>query len=212
MYLEKCGILFFSKIRPIFFFALVLSPLLVTTFFLYQEALQLQDLQERFRKAYRKESLAMDRKGRKERFIERYSHANPYFLDQTIESYLLLQKEKRQLESLINHPAFPDSPEIQERLKFIDQNRLAFSEEKIENSSILKEVYEKQRHPVQMDESDLKQILALLEDVPIAGTKSKIDAPQILIKDFRLKKVETPIQTQAFEVEMELIKQEFTKP
>ena len=211
MFFEKCGILFFSKMRPVFFFALVAAPLLIASFFLYQEVLQYQELQERFLKASRKEQLAMERMGRKERFLHRYSQATPYFLDQTIESLPLLQKEKEQLKSLLNHPAFPESVAIKERLSFIEENRLAFKEEKIETSKQMKEVQEKQRHPVQMDENDLKQILALLEDVQIDECLPKIHSPQILIKEFHLKKIETPLQQEVFEVEMDLIKREFSK-
>lgn len=212
MFLKKCGQLFFLQMRPLFFFVVIALPLIAAGFFLSQQAASIQDLEGRFSQAAKKERQAMDRKGRKERFIERYSQSNPYFLDQTIESYPLLRAEKQRLEALVMHPAFPDSSAIQERLQFINENRLAFQEEKIETSKEMKEVHERIRHPVQMDEADLKQILSFLEDVPIETALPKERAPQILIKDFRLKKLETPLHTEVFEVEMDLIKREFTKP
>ena len=72
----------------------------------------------------------------------------------------------------------------------------------------MKEVDEKQRYPVQMDESDLKQILSLIEERQTSGRYKR---PQILIKTFTLKKCETPLQTEVFEVEMALLKREFVK-
>lgn len=209
MFLEKCGQLFFLKMRPLFFFALALFPLLGAAFYLSQQSLKLQDLEERFAAAARKESLALQRKEKKERFLQRYSHANPYFLDQKIESFPLLEKERRKLESLLNHPAFPESEAIQERLAFLKENQLAFREEKMASSSQMKEVEEKQRSSVQMDESDLKKILSLIEDVPIENHLPEANAPQILIKEFRLKKHETSLHTEVFDVEMDLLKREF---
>ncbi len=212
MLLEECGKLLFFKIRPVFFFAMIAMPFILAGFFLSREASRLQTLKERFAAAARKEQLAMERKHRKERFIHRYSHTNPYFLDQVIESLPLLQAEREKIDSLLNHPAFPESTPLKERLSFIRENRLAFREEKIETSKEMKEIQEVQQHPVQMDETDLKQILALVEDIPIEGNFPKTNAPQLLIKDFRLKKLETPLYTEVFEVEMDLIKREFFEP
>ena len=76
----------------------------------------------------------------------------------------------------------------------------------------MKEVEEKQRHPVQMDESDLKQILSLIEDLPVDSFLPSAGSPQLLIKEFRLKKQETPLHTEVFEVEMDLLKREFSEP
>ncbi len=211
MFLENCGKLFFLKMRPLFFFMLLIAPLSLALFILSQEARLIQGMQERFLAAKKKERLAMERKEEKKRFLERYSHADPYFLDQVIESFPLLAAEKKELEFIANHPAFPESIVIQERLAFLKENKLAFREEKIETSQEKKEVEEVQRYPVQMDENDLKAILSLLEDVPIDANVPKSHAPQILIKNFRLKKQETPLHTNVFEVEMTLIKREFTK-
>jgi hypothetical protein len=221
MFLEKLGKFFFFQMRPAFFFVLIILPLFSSTFFLLQKNTQLQNLESRFASAARKEKLAMARKERKERFLERYSHPDPYYLDQKIESYPLLQQERKNLECLLNHPAFPDSQKIQERLSFLNENRLEFTEEKIEISSEIKDVQEKQRRPVQMDENDLRQILSLIEDLPVESiplsSSSKEDSyenpsakrPQILIKEFNLKKQETALQTEVFEVEMDLLKREY---
>lgn len=211
MFLERLGKFFFSQMRPVFFFILTAFPILAAVLFLYFEYSKLQALQERFSKAARKEKLSFERKVRKERFLQRYSHADPYFLDQQIESFALLQKEKQHLGALLYHPAFPNHQAFKDRLAFIEENRLAFIEENIRNSSQIKEVDEKQRSSVQMDENDLQKIISLLEDIPVGPYVPPLNSPQILIKDFRLKKQETSLQTEVFEVEMELLKREFSK-
>lgn len=211
MFLEKCGKFFFSKMRPFFFFAWIALPPFLAIVVLSQELFKLQDLQERFAIAAKKEHLAKERQLRKMRCIERYSKkVNPYFLDQFIESFPLLQQEQKALEALAKHPAFPPSPDVAARLSFLQKNRLTFREEAIEMNSEMKEVSESQQQPVQMDEADLKQILSFIEDVPIDGLLPHQESPQMLIKQFRLKKLETPLHTEVFEVEMDLLKREFT--
>ncbi len=209
MFLEACGKFFFSKMRPLFFFILSTLPVLIAVFFLFLKLNQLQDLEERFAAAVRKEKTASERKMRKEKFLQRYSQADPYFLDREIESFPLLQKEKEKLESLLHHPAFPESQSIKNRLAFLYENRLTFMEENIQSSSQIKEVEEKQRRPVQMDEQDLKKILSLIEDIPVDSYTPPVQSPQILIKNFWLKKQETSLQTEVFEVEMNLLKREW---
>jgi hypothetical protein len=95
---------------------------------------------------------------------------------------MLLQNERQKLQSLLYHPAFPESQAIKNRLALLNENKLAFTEEKIEVSSQMKEVEEKQRYPVQMDENDLKQILSLIEDVPIENYLPVEKSPQLMIK------------------------------
>jgi hypothetical protein len=210
-FFETCGQWLFSRIRPAFFFALTAFPLLAATLFIFFEKGNLQELEERFAAAARKEKIALERKFRKERFLERYSHVDPYFLDQQIESFPLLQAERERLDSLLHHPAFPESEALKERLRSLSNNHLAFTEGNIRTSAQMKEVDERQRHPVQMDETDLQKILSLLEDVPIESHLPSNNSPQILIKELRLKKQETSLHMQVVEVDMDLLKREFIK-
>jgi hypothetical protein len=84
MFLEKCGQFFFLKMRPAFFYALVIFPLLAAALLLSQQSEEIQDLETRFASSARKERLALDRKSRKEKFLKRYSNSNTYFLDKQI--------------------------------------------------------------------------------------------------------------------------------
>jgi hypothetical protein len=211
MFFEKCGKLFFSQIRPLFFFVLLCLPLACAALFLFFQYTEIQNLESRFANSARKAKIALQRKDRRERFLIRYSQVNPYFLDEEIESFSLLQNEKQRLELLLNHPAFPNHQLLKERLSFLAENRLAFAETNIRTSAQVKEVEEKQRHPVQMDEEDLKQILLLIEDLPSESSLASEKRPQIVIKDFRLRKQQTHLQTGIFEVDMELLKREFMK-
>lgn len=211
MFFEQCGRLFFGKIRPFFFFFALSLPFVFTSWFLFLEYTQLQSLQERGINASKKQKIAFERKGRKETFLKRYTHTDPYFLNQSIEALPLLQSEKQKIESLLHHPAFPESQLLQERLSFLDRNRLSFAEDNIRVSSRIKETDEKQRYPVQLDENDLHLLLALIEHIPLKHFEPSLKSPQLLIKNFQLQKHKTPLQTDVFELEMDLLKREFSQ-
>ncbi|MES2274350.1 MAG: hypothetical protein V4487_09195 [Chlamydiota bacterium] len=208
-----CGKLFFLRMTPLFFFFLSALPLIVAMIFLLLQNSRLEELEARFRETTLKGKIALEKKGRKEQFLKRFSHPDPYFIDQQLESLAFLEKEKEQLISLIQHPGWIHNESIQERLNFLNrgENRLQFAEENIRTSSQLKETDEKQTAPVQMDEEDLQKILALLDDIPIGSFLPLQESPQLLIREFRLKIQKTPLQTEVFEVEMDLLKREFAK-
>ncbi len=214
MFLEQCGKIFFSKMRPIFFFSLLISPLLFSLSYLFIQNNRFHELKDSFEMAIQKGKVAMDRKAKKERFLKNYSYSDPYFLDQQIESLHFLQLERANLEALLSHPALSKKGFLQDRLSFLDgaENRLSFIEENIQASSQIKETEEKQRHPVQMDEQDLQKLLSLIEAIPIGNYLPANRSPQLLIRDFKIKKQETPLKTSVFEVEMELFKREFNLP
>ncbi len=197
--------------RPSFFFALLALPVVAATIYLSAELTFLHDLEERFVKAARKEKGATERRGKKERFLARHTDPDPYFIDRRIESFPLLEKELIKLNTLLNHPAFPECRSIKDRFEFLKENRLSFTEENIQSSGKIKEVEEKLRRPVQMDETDLQKILTLIEDLPSEPSDRETPVPQLVIKEFRLKKIETQLETELFEVQMDLIKREFTK-
>lgn len=212
MFLEKFGQFCFSRIRTSFFYTILIVPFFLAGGYLMIQYSTLQELEHRFLDTSQKEKFAMMRKTRKERFIERYRNSDPFFLDKQIESLSFLQKERLKIESLIHHPALVNKPGWQERLGWISgpNNRLAFIEENIRISSKIKETDEKQRYPVQLDESDLEKLFASVEDIPIGAHQSVDKSPQLIIRNCTIKKIPN-LFSEVFEVDMELLKREWTE-
>jgi hypothetical protein len=212
MFLEFCGKLCFSQIRPTVFYFFLLIPFFFSGTYLLNRYGSEQELEHRFIHATKKGKVAMERKMRKDRFIKRYSKADPFFLDKYIESLSFLQKERSIIQSMVDHPAVPTKEPFQERLEFLEgkKNRLAFTEENIRSSPRVKEMDEKQRHPIQINESDLQQLLTWIEDVPV-GTCLPVapHRPQLLIQDMKLRKIKNQINSELYEVDMKLLKREW---
>lgn len=213
MFFENIGRLIFSRIRTQFIYFLILCPVFFSGVYIFQKMNQLSDLEFRYKNAIRKGKKALDQKEKKIQFLQRYSNSAPYFLDQNIESLRFLQNEASEIAEILQHPALSDKGSLQKRFAFIqgNENRLTFSEEAIRNSPTMKETEEKQRHPVQMDESDFKTILSIIEDVPIDSHLPAPNSPQMIITDLSFKKIAKILDRETLEVEMKILKREFNK-
>lgn len=207
MFLEKCGKIFFTQMRPFVFFSLLILPLAIGSIYLCFQEVRLQQLENSFSSTAPKGKNTIEKKLRKEKFLQRYAGFTPYFINEKIESLEFLSKEKTELKKLIEHPAISNKKIFKDRLTWIsgEENRLTFSEENIRSSKKMKETDEKQRHPIQIDENDLQNLLCLVEDL----SNNNFSTPQLIIRNFHLKRRETPLLGQVFELEMELLKREW---
>src|SRR3990167_4039805 len=100
MFLESIGRFCFSHLRPSFFATLLALPLLGCVGYLILENASLNDWEYDLANTYKKGKLAFERKYNQQRFLSRYTQANPYFLTKHIESLCFLQKEQQELKAL----------------------------------------------------------------------------------------------------------------
>ncbi len=212
MFLEFCGKTAYSRISPLFFYAFLLLPILGTGAYLFLQYSDLQELEEQCAITMQKEEGAFQKKNRAERFANRYANADPYFLNRHIESLSFLEKEQEDLLLRLNHPAMTKKQTLQERLHFLqNSNHLLFTESCVRSSSKIKETEEKQRKSVQMNETDIARLCAIVEDIPIKSFVPIPNMPQLLFLDFRMKKIKTPLYSNVYEVETELLKREWVR-
>lgn len=209
--MEKFGKAIFTRMGiPYFLIFIALLPFL-SFLLLSQNQFAFNELENRFFKAIIKAKSAMEKKARKERFLERHTKPDPYFLDTQIESIHFLNAEIDRLKTWSSHPAIPNKDLIHDRINYLqcDENRLSFLEEGIQTSDLFKETVEKQRHPIQADTRDLIQLLSIIEDFPNESIKPIFSRPQLLITDFILKKTKTALNDELFELNIDLLKREF---
>jgi len=213
MILEKIGKYCFSQISPLLFYGLLFSPIALSTGYFFLKMIHIEDIEAQFYTTCAKGKAALKKKEKRDAFIQRYSLPNPYFLDEQIESLSFLQNEQNELSMLIQHPAVADKQPLENRLAFLTKgsNRFAFTEEAIRSSSRIKETEEKQKHPVEMNEEDLKKVLSLVEDVAIDPYPQREHRPQLIITQFHLSRKETPVKTDVLEIDMRFTKREFTQ-
>jgi len=198
MFFERIG-----RIFPLWSALLSICFPLLATFILYSQHTSLQELEEQTLLSLSRSRTASLQKHLSDAFFSRHQHSDPYFLDHHIEALSFLQQEQKLLQPWASHPATNNRLELEHRLSFLrsEENRLLFHETKTQTSPQCKETHETQRHPIELDETDLKRLLSLIEEIPPDSTTSR---PQLIIRDFHLTR-----KNQTFVLEMNLLKREF---
>lgn len=209
LFFETIGKYFWKQLSLFSYVLLLLIAPICASLFLYFQSESIENLRFSVNQSLRKGKNALYQKEKKEKFLLRYGHSDPYFLDKEIESLKFLENEKIKLQQWISHAAVSEKETLLERLAYIEgnENRLSFVEDEIFISKFCKETLEKQRHPIQIDLADLKNLLKQIEDIPFQ--KNALNRPQLMISEFNLSKKIAPLKNEVLEVEMNLLKREF---
>jgi len=193
-------------------FYLLLAIGLVPSFFIFfrysVKNTQLESYSQKLQLLQKRSRLFIHKKQKEDLLLSQMNGADPYYLDKYVESLSFLDSEIKKWQRLS-----ADKPieAIEKRLNFLcsDKNRLFFAEGEIIQEGSFKEVEEIQKHPVEVNEDDLKRILCAIEGVKIAPYTSPDKHPQILIKQFDLtKKTHPEIKEKVFVLSMHLLKRE----
>ena len=123
-----------------------------------------------------------------------------------LEELTFLKKEKEALEALFASRCFTGNESAEKRHAFItgDQNVLLFAEQDVQSNETICETLETVIHPVEIDHTDLRKILDLIEE------KQQLQ-PQLLITDLKLSKQAKADGNEIFELNCSFIKREFEK-
>jgi hypothetical protein len=207
MFFEQIGRFFFEKNRVWLLFSLLIAPFFLAFAILAPRYFSLRENEKTFDAAALRGRSALEKRIERERFLNRYSNFEPYFIDQCLEALPLLQTSLRDLHAMKNHPACKNREDLMKRINFLEgtENRLSFAEENIRTSKRIKETDERLLHPVEVDANDLDRLLSLIEDVTIAGYTPNQSSPQLIIQDFVLIKKDHAI----YELNLSLLKREF---
>ena len=141
-----------------------------------------------------------------------FRDADHFYIDKYLETLLFLEPEIESLKTISDNPNFPPDENVKKRLEFLqgDGNALAFTEGVVQSTPYFQEVTETQVHPVEVNLEDLKTILCRIEGVSIDGCEPPPHRPQLLILDFKIEKKNVSEKNQVFQLNLKLLKREFT--
>ncbi len=192
-----------------YWFLLILIPL-PSFYFLFNYSLTLDRLialDEQLENIHARKNQVEAVQKREHSALSSLAQSDPFYIDKHLETLIFLEPEIKKIESLFADTQVDET--IQKRLHFLkNTNRFLLAEDKIRSKEKLREVFEKQQQPVEIDEEDLKKLLALIEGVTIWPYGPKEGRPQIIIQDFSLSKKQHRAQDHVFVVNMNLIKRE----
>lgn len=182
-----CGILFFSSLEQVDNIELNLE--------------NVQDLAERVE---RKQAANIATHAK-------YHDADHFYIDKNLETLQLLAPELEELKRLTANPNYIEDEATRKRFDFLNskQNHLTFSESNVQTTPFFTEVTETLLHPVEVNVSDLKKILALIEGRKIGDFETAPQRPQLQIIDFKLEKKNIRENNEVFDLNMKLLKREF---
>ncbi|MFA6119610.1 MAG: hypothetical protein WCT85_02615 [Parachlamydiales bacterium] len=200
--LKKTGKLFIKPKNFIFLIGLLSLFFLIMSVSIYSKFHKQHFYANRLNNLDNLIKTSVDQRKKIKDFIDQKTSYDIFFIDNKLESLCFLGKEKLLLNKLLDHPAYENSLEIQNRLKLIDGNlnKLQFSEENIKSTNLVKETDESQINTIEIDEFDLENLLKTIENSPK-------NSPQLIIKKFILTKTKPSV----FSLDMKILKREFFK-
>lgn len=182
-------------------------PFLLALFHLTTGLQKFSLLEEEIERLHVRTLQTQELQQREDSLLNSLKNPDTHYLDKNIETLTFLLPELKKLEAFSSENT---EEHTFKRLQFLKEggNRLVFSEERVRSNELFREIEEKQQHPVEMNEEDLKKLLCLIEGVTIWPYGPKEGRPQLIIKDFRLSKKEISSQEKVFVISMELINRE----
>jgi len=147
-------------------------------------------------------------KKREELFLREIRGVDHFYLEKHVETMTFLEGEIKRLETLFSQGELDEASK--KRLHFLREgpNRIAFKEEKIRESDLVREVELKLKNSIEVGDEDLKRMLSVLEGVQIDSYEAGPNRPQFLMKSFDLTKRQLSSHEAVFVINMQVIKRQ----
>jgi hypothetical protein len=187
---------------------LCLLPFLYLLFHFFTRLQELETLEEEIVRVEKKASHFQEWQQKESSFLTSLKNSDHFYIDKHLETLVFLETEAKKIEALLLENDQDEG--LKKRAQFLTQptNHLLFAEERIRQHEPFQEAEEKQQHPVEMNEEDLKKLLSLIEGVTIWPYGPKENRPQLIITDFQLTKKELSSQENVFVINLQLLKRE----
>lgn len=188
-----------------------LIPLLVVAFFFFSEldridsiAQNLENVQDTAEKVGRKQAANIATQ-------TKYRDSDHFYIDKNLETLHFLETELDELKKLTTNPNYIEDEATRKRYDFLNskQNQLTFTESNVQTTPFFTEVTETLLHPVEVNVSDLKKILSIIEGKEIDGFKPPPQRPQLQILELKLDKKTIRENNEVFDLNMKVLKREF---
>lgn len=193
---------------------LMIVGLIPIAFALFNFSSKLDEVNDLKIKLWKLQAEALSREKKQASNIALRSHfqgADHFYIDKNLETISFLKPEVDSLKGLLDHPNLSSDENIKKRLELLtgSGNRMVFTEGVVQSAAGLQEVTETLVHPVEINASDLKEILCRVEGIAMEGCKPPPHRPQLIVLDFKIEKKEVSEKNQVFSLNLKLLKREF---
>ena len=137
-----------------------------------------------------------------------FRDADHFYIDKYLETLQFLEPEIESLQKVASNKNYAEDENIKKRLELLtgSGNNMVFSEGVVQSNPLFQETTETLVHPVEVNLSDLKNILSKVEGVDIGTFKPGPNRPQLIIIDFKLEKKSVTEKNEVYVLNMKLLK------
>lgn len=186
-------------------------PLIFSLMHFFSNKQSLDDLQDELQETFR---LAIVREKKQSTNMALRNHnkdADHFYIDKHLETLTFLEPEIDHLHKLHNNSNVAEDETIKKRLDFLTGpgNSMIFTEGVVQSHALFQETTETLAHPVEVNISNIQQILSYVEGVEIGPFSPPPHYPQLIILDFKIDKKNINDKNEVFLLNMKLLKREF---
>jgi len=188
-----------------------LLPILFVLFEFYSQQNSLNDLGDAISHVQQMALLREKKQAVNMAVRQQFRDADHFYIDKNLETLNFLEPEVEGLQKIVNNKNFPEDDAIKKRLDFLigTGNNMVFSEGIVQSYPLFQETTETLVHPVEVNISDLKKILAKIEGVDIGPYTPGPNRPQLIIIDFKLDKKSVSEKNEVYVLNLKLLKREY---
>ena len=183
-------------------------PCLFCLGYFFHKSSQYDNLEQKILYLQEKKSWARAKEAEQQNLMTQMKGADRDYVEKELESQLFLKTEIKRLRALLHSDQHNYA--LKTRLNFLigQDNRLNFSQKHFQRVKNVSEVEEVLKHPVEMNASDLKQLLSKIENLPIGDWRPAKHSPQFIVKNFELLRKPLASCDETYVVNLHLIKRE----
>jgi hypothetical protein len=188
-----------------------LLPLLVIGMFLFSKLENVEQLETSLQILQSKVVQKEKKQATNVALANFYRKADHFYIDKNLEKLHLLEPEVEALKKISENPNFADNDTVRKRLEFLSgpQNHISFTESAVQSTPQFQEVVEVLAHPVEVNQSDIRKILSLVEGVEFSSAKPVPVKPQLILLEFKIDKKSGNDKNEIFVLNMKLLKREY---
>lgn len=201
------------KTRLVAYIAIIgMLPVLFALFNFYSQSSAVEELHNAMIEVQQLVASKTSKQAQNMAVREHFRSADHFYIDKNLETLTFLKPEIESLQKLVNNKYFAGDETVKRRLDFLTgkDNKLLFAESNVQTYPFFQETTASLVHPIEINVNDLKQILSLIEGVPIGPFIPALNRPQLIIVDFKFDKKEATSKNDVFILNMKILKREYT--
>ena len=205
----------FNHIPPkrvlIYMMSAGLLPLLLVLMFFISSHNELNDLENHVDQVKQLALIREKKQAINMALRHHFRDADHFYIDKHLETLTFLENEIESLQKIANNKNYPEDEHIKKRLDHLSGtgNNMIFSEGVVQAFPLFQETTETLVHTVEVNSTDLQQILSRIEGVEIGSFTPLANRPQLIVLDFKLDRKTLNEKNEVFLLNLKLLKREF---